>query len=110
MPVSLPSLSAAVVCDGKELETYNVEQESASFSKAFIASEAGKVSVFSPVGTGLLRPGTRGEFLGLYKNVQSILPFKFKELQLVGTFPMILRISVIDVHKRPRRRRCRRLS
>ncbi len=52
MPVSLPSLSAAVVCDGKELETYNVEQESASFSKAFIASEAGKVSVFSPLGTG----------------------------------------------------------
>ncbi|KAI9465921.1 hypothetical protein BJY52DRAFT_1220628 [Lactarius psammicola] len=36
MPLSLPSMNVAIVCDGKELETYDVKQE------AFIASEAGK--------------------------------------------------------------------
>ncbi|KAH9177553.1 hypothetical protein EDB89DRAFT_1933266, partial [Lactarius sanguifluus] len=42
MPLSLPSMNAAIVCDGMELETYNVKQEGTSSLTAFIASEAGK--------------------------------------------------------------------
>ena len=34
---------AAIVCDDKELETYDVKQEGTSSLTAFIASEAGKV-------------------------------------------------------------------
>lgn len=48
MPLSLPAVSAAIVCDGKELETYNVKQEGISSLTGFIASEAGKVRSFLP--------------------------------------------------------------
>ena len=33
------------MCDGHELETYDVKQEGPSSIRAFVASEAGKVSV-----------------------------------------------------------------
>ena len=48
MPLSLPAVNAAIVCDGKELETYDVKQEGISSLTGFIASEAGKVRVFLP--------------------------------------------------------------
>ena len=41
-------MNAAIVCDGKELETYDVKQEGTSSLTAFIASEAGKVRAFFP--------------------------------------------------------------
>ncbi len=45
-------MNAAIVCDGKELETYDVKQEGTSSLTAFIASETGKVRAFqvSPLG------------------------------------------------------------
>ena len=39
-------MNPAIVCDGKELETYDVKQEGTSSLTAFVASEAGKVSTF----------------------------------------------------------------
>ncbi len=39
-------MNAAIVCDGKELETYDMKQEGTSSLTAFIASEAGKVRAF----------------------------------------------------------------
>ncbi|KAH9177555.1 hypothetical protein EDB89DRAFT_2064530 [Lactarius sanguifluus] len=102
MPLSLPSMNAAVVCDGKELETYDVKQEGTSSLTAFIASEAGKQFkiTFSNnltnfefasflhidgrlVQTMHLRAGESGQFLGPYNSARSILPYKFQELQLV---------------------------
>ena len=41
---SLPAMNAAIVCDGKDLETYNVKQDGTSSLAAFVSSEAGKVS------------------------------------------------------------------
>ncbi|KAH9177552.1 hypothetical protein EDB89DRAFT_2064528 [Lactarius sanguifluus] len=49
MPLSLPSISVAIVCNGKELETYDVKQEGMSSLTAFIASEAGMVRAFTPL-------------------------------------------------------------
>ena len=46
MPLSLPAMKAAIVCDDKELEAYDVKQEGTSSLTAFIASEAGKVRTF----------------------------------------------------------------
>ena len=46
MPLSLPAISAAIVCEGKELETYDVKQDGTVSLTAFIASEAGKVRAF----------------------------------------------------------------
>ncbi|KAH9072853.1 hypothetical protein EDB83DRAFT_2516616 [Lactarius deliciosus] len=102
MPLSLPSMNAAVVCDGRELETYDVKQEGTSSLTAFIASEAGKQFkiTFSNnltnfefasflhidgrlVQTMHLRAGASGQFLGPYNSARSILPYKFQELQLV---------------------------
>ena len=37
-------MNAAIVCDGKDLETYNVKQDGTSSLVAFVSSEAGKVS------------------------------------------------------------------
>src|SRR6266702_258188 len=124
MPLRLPSLNAAIVCDGKELEAYDVKQEGTSSLSAFIASEAGKMRALFPPGLtaadtnrfatqqfkitysnnltnsevaiflhidGRLvesvysRAGSSGKFLGPYKSACSIRPFKFQELQLVGT-------------------------
>jgi hypothetical protein len=45
MPLNLQALSLAIMCDGHELETYDVKQEGPSSIRAFVASEAGKVSV-----------------------------------------------------------------
>ena len=50
-------MNAAIVCDGKELETYDVKQEGMSSLTAFIASEAGMVRV-SPPRTDPLRTAT----------------------------------------------------
>jgi len=102
MPLSLPALNAAIVCDGRELETYDAKQEGTSSLTAFIASEAGKqfkitfsnnlinfeVAMFLHIDGRLLRavclqPGASSEFLGPYTSACSILPLKFQELQLV---------------------------
>jgi hypothetical protein len=45
MPLSLQSLEFALICDGNELETHDVKQEGPNSIRAFVASEAGKVSV-----------------------------------------------------------------
>jgi hypothetical protein len=45
MPLSLEALNFAIICDGYELETHDVKQEGANTIRAFVASEAGKVSV-----------------------------------------------------------------
>jgi hypothetical protein len=44
MPLSLPSLDFAIICEGNELKTYGVKQEGSNSTTAFVASEAGKVS------------------------------------------------------------------
>jgi hypothetical protein len=54
MPLSLPAMGAAVICDGKELETYGVKQDGTSSLEAFIASEAGKVRTLFPTRTNSL--------------------------------------------------------
>ena len=46
MPLILQSLNFAIICDGNELETYDVKQEGPNTITAFVASEAGKVSDF----------------------------------------------------------------
>jgi hypothetical protein len=95
-------MSAAIICDGKELETYDAKQEGTSSLTAFIASEAGKqfeikvsnnltnfqLAIFLHIDGRLvdrrhLRFGSSGIFSGLNKSERSILPFKFQELQLV---------------------------
>ncbi|KAI9437823.1 hypothetical protein BJY52DRAFT_1217561 [Lactarius psammicola] len=102
MPLSLPPLNAAIVCEDKELETYGVKQEGTSSLSGFIASEAGKqfkitysnnlfdseLAIFLYIDGRLVRTvcagaGSNSEFLGPYKSACSILPFKFQELQLV---------------------------
>ena len=45
MPLSLQAFEFAINCDGKELETHDVEEEGPNSMRAFVASEAGKVSV-----------------------------------------------------------------
>ena len=49
MPLTLPPFNFAIICDGKELETYDVKEETLEEGPdsitAFVASEAGKVSV-----------------------------------------------------------------
>lgn len=95
-------MNAAIVCDGKELETYGVKQEGTSTLTAFIASEAGKQFKITYsneltnfdfeilvhidgrlVQSRFLRAKSSSEFSGLYKSASSILPVKFQELQLV---------------------------
>jgi hypothetical protein len=46
MPLILQSLNFAIICDGNELETYDVKQDGPNTITAFVASEAGKVSGF----------------------------------------------------------------
>ena len=125
MPLSLQSLDFAIICDGREMETYDAKQDGPNAIQAYVASEAGKVTV-SQVSPGehkktnhldqqfkvelsnklldfdltfilyidgehvykyRLKPGKRGQILGIRKTTSSILPFKFQELQLVGAFP-----------------------
>ncbi|KAF8271130.1 hypothetical protein EI94DRAFT_1827888 [Lactarius quietus] len=95
-------MNAAIICNGRELETYDVKQEGTSSLTAFVASEAGKqfkiaysnnltfcaIAVFLSVDgrqvkTACLQAGSSGEFLGPYKSECSVLPFKFQELELV---------------------------
>ncbi|KAH9042715.1 hypothetical protein EDB85DRAFT_1916440 [Lactarius pseudohatsudake] len=102
MPLSLRSMNAAIVCDGMELETYNMKQEGTSSLTAFIASEAGKQFkiTFSNNLTDLglyirvyidgqclrskcLKAGSSWEYLGPYNSICSVLPLEFQELQLV---------------------------
>ncbi|KAH9006363.1 hypothetical protein EDB86DRAFT_3098017 [Lactarius hatsudake] len=123
MPLSLPSMSVAIVCDGKELETYDVKQEGMSSLTAFIASEAGKqfkiaysnnlanfdLVVYLYIDGQLIRHAcTRArssdELLGPYNSARSVLPFKFQELQLVGTFSPIFPSleHLLDVRRKTR--------
>ena len=44
MPLSLPAMNVAIVCEGRELEMFGVKQDGMTSLTAFIASEAGKVS------------------------------------------------------------------
>jgi hypothetical protein len=102
MPLSLPAMNVAIVCEGRELETFDVKQNGTTSLTAFIASEAGKqfkitfsnnlpnfeVVIFLHVDGRLvqsmcLQAWSSSEILGPYSNVHSILPFKFQELQLV---------------------------
>ncbi|KAH9177551.1 hypothetical protein EDB89DRAFT_2226010 [Lactarius sanguifluus] len=102
MPLSLPSMSVAIICNGEELETYDMKQEGMSSLTAFIASEAGKqfkitysnnlanfdLVVYLYIDGQLIRHAcTRArssdELLGPYNSARSVLPFKFQELQLV---------------------------
>jgi hypothetical protein len=46
MPLNLPAMNATIVCDGKELDTYDVKQNGTSSLTAFVAGEAGKVRAF----------------------------------------------------------------
>ena len=65
MPMSLPAMNAAIVCDGKELETYGVKQEGTSSLTGFVASDAGKVRAFFSPQTDALRTTTElFSFLG----------------------------------------------
>ncbi|KAH9050312.1 hypothetical protein EDB84DRAFT_1555645 [Lactarius hengduanensis] len=99
-------MNAAVVCDGKVLETYDVKQEGTSSLTAFIPSETGKqfkikfsnnLTNFEfaiilhidgrRVQTMHCRPGARDEFLGPYNSACTALPYKFHELQLVDPDP-----------------------
>jgi len=48
MPLSLPPLNFAIICDGHELETYDAKQDSPNTIRAYVASEAGKVIVQFP--------------------------------------------------------------
>jgi hypothetical protein len=45
MPLRLPQLSLAIICEENELEMLDVKQEGPSLMRAFVASEAGKVGV-----------------------------------------------------------------
>jgi len=90
------------MCDGNELETFNVKQEGPSLMTAFVASEAGKqfritfVNNLSDYDLSIdlridgehikktyLRARECGRILGIYKSPTSVLPFKFQELELV---------------------------
>lgn len=105
MPLSLPAMNVAIVCEGRELETFDVKQDgttSHASLTASMASEAGKqfkitfsnnlpnleVAIFLHVDGRLvqsvcLQAWSTSEILGPYSNAHSILPFKFQELQLV---------------------------
>ena len=48
MPLRLPQLNLAIICEGNELEMFDVKQEDPSSMRAFVASEAGKVGVSPP--------------------------------------------------------------
>ncbi|KAH9042716.1 hypothetical protein EDB85DRAFT_2226861 [Lactarius pseudohatsudake] len=95
-------MSVAVVCDGKELEMYDVKQEGMSSLTAFITSEAGKqfkitysnnltkfdLAICLYIDGQLIRCActlarSSEELLGLRNSAHSVLPFKFQELQLV---------------------------
>jgi hypothetical protein len=124
MPLTLQSINFSIICNENELELYDVKQESSNSTTAFVASEAGKVSVPKIpfvstrktncrdqqfkilIANNLLdfdlavflyidgasisgiyfRVGQSGEFRGVQNSATTELPFKFQELELVGTF------------------------
>ena len=45
MPLCLPQLTFAIICEENELATFGVKQEGPSLVTAFVASAAGKVGV-----------------------------------------------------------------
>jgi hypothetical protein len=45
MPLILQPLNFAIICEGNELEAYDVKQDGPNSIRAYVASEAGKVSV-----------------------------------------------------------------
>ena len=49
MPLTLQSFDFSIICGENELEMYDVKQEGSNPTTAFVASEAGKVSVQSLV-------------------------------------------------------------
>ncbi|KAH9990348.1 hypothetical protein BJV77DRAFT_1068992 [Russula vinacea] len=102
MPLSLLSLEFAIVCEGNELETYDVKQEGPNSTTAFVASEAGKqfsINIknnLSEVGllahlfidgecidSSYLIAGPQYQLSGIRNTASSVLPFKFQELELV---------------------------
>ncbi|KAF8487197.1 hypothetical protein DFH94DRAFT_849630 [Russula ochroleuca] len=130
----LLSLNFAVICEGNELETYDVTQEGPNSTRAFVASEAGKQFSISYkndllgddqsdvglatdlyidgecVHLGCLRAGEEWEVLGIQKTASSVLPFKFQELELVDpdveNAPVVPEIGTIEL----RTFRCRFLG
>ncbi|KAF8487198.1 hypothetical protein DFH94DRAFT_687674 [Russula ochroleuca] len=101
MPLSLLSLNFAIICEGNELETYDVKEGPNSIM-AFVASEAGKKFSITykndllDVGLSFqlyidgrrchkvyLEAGLQYEVLGIRKSTTSILPFKLQELEVV---------------------------
>ncbi|KAH9990356.1 hypothetical protein BJV77DRAFT_622122 [Russula vinacea] len=102
MPLSLPSLDFAIICEGNELKTYGVKQEGSNSTTAFVASEAGKQFSITYkndlsdldlsadlyidgvcIHNGFLKAGRQCEVLGIPKTASSVLAFKFQELELV---------------------------
>jgi len=102
MPLSLPPLNFAIICDGYEMETYDAKLDGPNSIRAYVASEAGKQFriVFSNnlfdhdlalalyidgerVYRSYLRARQRGQIIGIPKTTSSVLPFKFQELQVV---------------------------
>jgi len=102
MPLRLPQLNLAIICEENELEMFDVKQEGPSLVRAFVASEAGKqfkvtfandlvdcdLSLDLRIDGELvhktfLRAQHSGHILGIYKGPFSVLPFKFQELELV---------------------------
>jgi len=45
MPLNLQPLNFAIICDGRELETYDAKQDGLNSIRAHVASETGKVIV-----------------------------------------------------------------
>jgi len=129
MSLSLPSMNFAVVCNGNELETYDVKQEGPYSIRAWIASQAGKQFKITYhnklVNFDLLvhlyidgkRVKTKkasaghggGEIIGIRKSPISVLPFKFQELKLVDpdveNAPVVPGMGAIEL----RAFRCRRI-
>jgi len=120
MPLRLPQLSFAILCDGVELETHGVQLEGPSSITAFVASEAGKqfrvmflnnlmdydlsIDLYMDgevVNKTYLRARQAGRVLGIYKGSTAVLPFKFQELQLVDpdveNAPVIPEMGTIEL-------------
>ncbi|KAF8487195.1 hypothetical protein DFH94DRAFT_797571 [Russula ochroleuca] len=70
MPLSLPLLNFAIICEGNELETYDIKQEGPNSTRAFVAS--------------VPSAGRQRQIIGMQKTATSVLPFNFQELELVA--------------------------
>ncbi|KAF8483632.1 hypothetical protein DFH94DRAFT_690107 [Russula ochroleuca] len=118
MPFNLLPLNFAIICEGNELETYDVVQEGPNSTRAFVASEAGKqfhitfrndmfdmdivVNMYidgERIYHGYLRAGLVGQVLGVRKTSTSVLPFKFQELELVDLeyAPVVPEMGTIEL-------------